>query len=201
MQFAAHVPNGDFVHFLRDMLQLPQAADYFPRLKLKDGHIYYQPDQGEPSALESDTSTRSLMTYLNPDVKQIEEQELLSCARLVHWTMHHDEAREIQVKHGIKLFEKNMPVYHNRLSLDGHPAKVCLLICDILHQGRGTFRAIKSAIDTGGNYEQAWNNLCQIGIGDYEERIRGLKKVVSDLTAAGKLNVVYNSSSNSFVPA
>jgi len=31
MQYAAHVPNGDFVIFFRKLLALPNAADYFPR--------------------------------------------------------------------------------------------------------------------------------------------------------------------------
>lgn len=201
LQFAAHVPNGDFVCFLREMLQLPQAADYFPKLKLINGRIYYQPAQGKPSPLESDTSTQQLMEYLNPSVLQIEEQELLCCARLVHWTLYHAEAREMQVKHGIALFQKNMPVYDRKFGLNGYPASVCLMICDILHQGRGKVNEIKSAIDTGKDYQKAFNNLCQIGLSNYGSRITGLKKVVGELTEAGKLNMVYDGKSKNFIPA
>lgn len=32
MQYAAHIPNGDFVKFFRKLLKLPKAADYFPKL-------------------------------------------------------------------------------------------------------------------------------------------------------------------------
>src|SRR5512146_2408539 len=33
-QFAAHVPNGDFVKYFRALLGLPNAADYFPHVGL-----------------------------------------------------------------------------------------------------------------------------------------------------------------------
>src|SRR2546425_705153 len=32
MQFAAHVPDGDFVKFFKKLLALPNGADYFPKL-------------------------------------------------------------------------------------------------------------------------------------------------------------------------
>ena len=36
-QFAAHVPDGDFVVFLRDLLARPEAVDYFPDLEVQGG--------------------------------------------------------------------------------------------------------------------------------------------------------------------
>ena len=48
MQYAAHVPNGDFVCYLRKLLSLPNAADYFPHLKLVNGHIH-KFEEGSPS--------------------------------------------------------------------------------------------------------------------------------------------------------
>src|SRR5215471_8124692 len=38
-QFGAHVPDGDFVTFLRDLLDRPEAADYFPNLRVKEARI------------------------------------------------------------------------------------------------------------------------------------------------------------------
>lgn len=42
--------------------------------------------------------------------------------------------------------------YHNRFNLQGFPAKVCLLICDILHKGRGSYDRISYSFDTNGDY-------------------------------------------------
>ena len=55
LQFAAHVPDGDFVQWFRAMLKHPEAADYFPALRLAGGRI------ADPSGpLESATSTAGL---------------------------------------------------------------------------------------------------------------------------------------------
>lgn len=38
-QFAAHVPDGDFITYFRAMLSHQEAGDYFPHLGLISGHI------------------------------------------------------------------------------------------------------------------------------------------------------------------
>ncbi|MBA3804750.1 MAG: peptidoglycan-binding protein, partial [Acidobacteria bacterium] len=39
LQFAAHVPNGDFVVYLRALLKLPLASEYFPDLVLLNNRV------------------------------------------------------------------------------------------------------------------------------------------------------------------
>ncbi len=39
-QFAAHVPDGDFVQYFRAMLGLPEAEAYFPHLAVIGGRIH-----------------------------------------------------------------------------------------------------------------------------------------------------------------
>jgi hypothetical protein len=56
LQFAAHLPNGDFVRFLRGLLTLPLASEYFPDLRLSNGRVVRLTDAG-PIALGSDDST------------------------------------------------------------------------------------------------------------------------------------------------
>jgi len=51
MQYAAHVPNGDFVKFFRKLLALPSGIDYFPKVVLKDSRIYYRDGNGTLSQL------------------------------------------------------------------------------------------------------------------------------------------------------
>jgi hypothetical protein len=46
MQYAAHVPNGDFVVFFKKLLALKNATDYFPKLVLKDKRIFFRNTNG-----------------------------------------------------------------------------------------------------------------------------------------------------------
>lgn len=199
MQFAAHVPNGDFVIFLRSLLALANAADYFPRLKLIDGRIFYLADNGAKTQLESDTSTQPLMKYLNPGLSEVEQQELICSARMIHWATNDSAHRKIQVEESIGLYKSNMVKYHKRLGLDGYPAKVCFMVCDILHQGRARYDRIASALDTKGNYEKAYLNLCSIGEVNYADRIATLKKSIKNLEGNGVFKKTYHAATNSFI--
>lgn len=199
MQFAVHVPNGDFIAFFREILALPEAIDYFPRLRLINNRIFYQPDQGVAYQLEFDNTSKALMEYLNPGVKEVERQEILCAARMIHWTMTHENVREIQVKHSVGLYKDNMIRYNKRFSLNGLPTKICFMICDILHQGRGTYDRIAYAMNTGGNYEQAYENLCTIGDKHYQPRIDSLKVIISKLVNNGIFERKYDSTTNRFI--
>lgn len=199
MQFAAHVANGDFVQFLRKLLLLKNAMDYFPRLRLIDKRIFYISDNGTKTQLEFENGTKPLMEYLNPSLKDVEHQELICSARLIHWATNDKEHRKLQASEAINLYKNNLIKYHKRLGLDGLPAKVCLMVCDILHQGRGKFDRIANALDTGGNFEKCYTNLCSIGEINYSERIIALKKAIKALEAKGILNKTYDADSNSFM--
>lgn len=199
MQYAAHVPNGDFVTYLKALLQLPLAFDYFPRLQLQDGRIQYENSNQTLTQLESDTSTQGLMDYLNPTLQEIEQQETICAARMVHWAQNDPQNRQTQVRLAIDFFRANMPRYHRRLNLNRAPAKVCAVVCDILHQGRGTFDRIAAALNTNGNWEQAYLNLVQIGDTNYAERISTLKRKINEALNAGVFTKTYDAGSNSFV--
>lgn len=198
MQYAAHVPNGDFVKFLRKLLALPNAADYFPKLVLHDGRIFYKSNTGVLTQLETDLSTRALMNYFNPTLGEVETQELICAARMVHWATNDANHRRIQVETAIEHFKKNMAEYNNRFGLDNVPAKVCQMICDIRHQGRSKNDRIANALNTA-DYEKAFSNLCSIGSVNYQSRINTVKKTIQNLENAGIFNKKYKSSSNSFV--
>ncbi|GAA5088961.1 hypothetical protein GCM10023210_13190 [Chryseobacterium ginsengisoli] len=198
MQFATHVPNGDFVRFFRKLLTLPNALDYFPRLRLTSGRIFYKSDAGTTSQLENDTSTVKLMEYLNPTTNEVEQQELICSARFVHWASNDEEHRRIQVEHSISLYKENMRRYSKRLNLNGYPAKVCFMVCDILHQGRGTYDRISYALDTK-DHEEAFENLCTIGNNHYQSRIDGVKAHVKRLEQSGIFNKTYHADTNEFM--
>ncbi len=201
MQYAAHVPNGDFVKFFKKLLALPNAADYFPKLVLQNGRIYYKAQStGTLQQLEDDRTTQALMDYLNPGLSEVEQQELICCARFVHWAMNDPMHVKTQVDVAVEHFRSNMKDYARDYNLDNVPDKVCLAICDIRHQGRARSSDILNAMNTGGNYEKAYNNLVNLGITHYTDRIKTLKSSVSNLVAQGKLGTkVYNAGSGEFV--
>lgn len=199
MQYAAHVPDGDFVKFMRKLLQLPAAANYFPKLLLRDMRICYRSNTGAITQLENDASTQALMDYLNPTLTEVENQELICSARMVHWATNDAAHRRIQVETAIQHFKNNMIEYNRRFGLNKVPAKVCVLICDIRHQGRGKNDRIANAINTNGNYELAFRNLLSIGAANYSQRITTVKNTIASLQSAGIFNKVYDSATNSFV--
>jgi uncharacterized small protein (DUF1192 family) len=198
MQYAAHVPDGDFIDFFKKLLKLPEAKQYFPRLTIKNDRIHYiKPNTGTLTKLEDEDSTEGLMDYLNPSLSEVDNQELICAARLIHWTTHKADTRKLQVSSAIKMYQDNMKSYHNRFGLDGVPAKVCFMICDILHQGRGTNDRIAYAINTNGNYEKAYQNLCSVGQVNYQGRINILKAEIKKMEAA--FNKKYNAKENKFL--
>jgi hypothetical protein len=177
-QFAAHVPDGDFVQFFRAMLALPENSDYFPDLQIVDGRIS-KLQNGAPIQLESKTSTAPLMNYLNPSSDHVEDPEVIAAAKLIHWTMNHDGARETQVVQMAATFKRLMTASDKRLGLDGRTADVCCAICDVLHQGRGTYSTMLEALKSN----NPLSALLQIGRTSYPDRINTLGEAIAARSA------------------
>jgi hypothetical protein len=176
-QFAAHVPNGDFVKYFRAMLGLPGAADYFPHLGVIDGRIC-QTDKTPPLPLETDDTTRPLMNYLNPDLQEVQDAEVIAAAKLIHWTSSSADARVSQVTQMISVFKSFMTSADHRVGIDRRPANQCCVIADILHQGRGgkstTWPLIHQALQSSTPYE----SLIAIGAPKWNERKKKLKAAI-----------------------
>ena len=199
MQYAAHVPNGDFVRFFKELLALPNAPDYFPKLVVQNNRIFYRESSGTLTQLEDNASTEGLMKYLNPTLDQIESQEIICAARMVHWATNDAEHRRRQVKVAVENFKENMKQYAQSYNLDGFPDKVCQVVCDIRHQGRASSQQIINALNTGGNFETAYNRLLQLGQPLYASRISTVRAVIKNLTDAGIFGKKYKLSTGDFV--
>jgi hypothetical protein len=120
---------------------------------------------------------------------------------IVHWAANDPGHRTIQVETAIEHFQKNMIAYDRRFNLNGVPAKVCQLICDIRHQGRGTNDRIALALNTAGDFESAFSNLCTIGEVNFQPRIETVRQTISELSASGNWNKRYWRETNTFVDA
>ncbi len=199
MQYAAHVPNGDFVNFFRKLLQLPKGAEYFLKLTVQNNRIFYRSTNGTLSQLESDISTQPLMDYLNPTLDDVETQELICAVRFVHWSANDNGHRDIQVETATAMYKENMKTYSRRYNLNGAPANVCLMVCDIRHQGRGSSERIAAALNTNGDYAKAYSNLCTIGSTNYQTRITTVRNTITKLTNAGLFGKKYDANTGEFV--
>lgn len=175
-QFAAHVPNGDFVEYLRAMLQLPQAADYFPHLGVVNGRIS-KTDGAAPKALESDESTKPLMDYLNPGLSEVEDAEVIAAAKLIHWTSKHVSARNAQVLQMISTFRGIMREADRRVGVNGRTANECCVIADLRHHGRGG-RMLWPLVEDALRSSNPFNALIAIGAPKWEERKRSLRNAI-----------------------
>jgi hypothetical protein len=195
LQFAAHVPNGDFVVYLRALLKLPLAAEYFPDLVLVGERVCRVTDTG-PVLLESDTSTAGLCDYLNPSVKEIEDTEVIQAAKFVHWAQTDPLNRQTQIDVGIAHFRRNMQQYAQRYALDGAPAAICLVVADIRHQGRAKSPAIVAALAN----PKPLDALLSLGSALYPQRVKVLRREINMLTADGTFGALqYSVSKADFV--
>ena len=198
LQFAAHVADGDFVKFFRALLQLDERTAYFPDLELRDGRIV-QPTENGVVRLETAASSDPLKRYLNPSGGEVENREVLSAARFVHWCAHSKAHRETQVKVGVDTIRQKLRTAHKKINLDGRGDKVCFVVVDILHQGRGTFAAMKQIIQNN-NDAVAYQKLLTIGASNFPERIETIRAEVARLEAAGHFGTrKYSGATNDLV--
>ncbi len=184
LQFAAHVPNGDFVIYFRELLKLPNAEDYFPDLTLHNNRISLIKNTSI-LALESDDSTSGLMEYLNPSSISIEDTEVIQAARFIHWVQNDPQHRQIQIEVGISLFKEKIQEYDRRYKLDGISDDVCVVIADIRHQGRAKSAEIITALRSS----KPLKNLLKIGEDEYSGRLTVLKREIEVLKDEGRLGI------------
>lgn len=181
-QFAAHVPDGDFVVYFRRLLSLPPAAEYFPDLRVADGRIC-RVDGDATQPLESAASTQGLMDYLNPSDLQVEDTEVIQAARFIHWVQNDPTHRELQVQVAVEHFRTRLAGYAQLYGLDGQSDVVCLVVADIRHQGRANSSDIRLALAT----PDALGSLLKLGAATYPERVATLRREIRRLTDAGVL--------------
>jgi len=195
LQYAAHVPNGDFVVFLRSLLKLPLAVEYFPDLTLSDGRVCRATDRGT-LPIESDTSTEDLMDYLNPSMKEVEDTEVIQAAKFVHWAQNDASHRETQIEVGVDHFKQKMVMYAKQYGLDGIDDTICVAIADIRHQGRAKSPAIVAALHS----PNPLNALLNIGEPKFHERLVTLRREIKALTEDGTFGAMrYSLSQGDFV--
>jgi hypothetical protein len=195
LQYAAHVPNGDFVRYFRDLLKLPAASDYFPDLMVQNDRIFRIKDEGLIQ-MEDDSSTAGLMDFLNPSSTEVEDTEVIQSAKVIHWVKNDPAHRQLQVDFGKTFFREAMVLYDRTYNLDGVRIDVCLVVADIRHQGRGGSSEIRLALQNS----DPVGALLKIGASQFPERLKTIKRELSKLMQQPQFaSKTYNRGTKEFV--
>lgn len=195
IQLGAHTPDDNFVSFFREMLGHPSAVEYFPDLAVHGGRVCCRTDD-EWSPLESARETAELMAYFNATPHAVDPMEAERAARMVDWSMRHPAVRDAQVAFAIREQKRKLAAHARRLPLEGLTDKLCLVVLDILHQGRGTYAAIAGAL----GQDDPFDALSSIGVARYRQRVATLRAGIRDLEAAGRVGSnVYDRAAGDFV--
>ena len=196
LQYAALEPNDDFVVFLRALLALPAAIDYFPDLTLQNQRVCKVGASG-PIPIETDSSTDLLMDYFNPSSDEVEDTEVIQAAKLVQWSQTDPAHRNVQVKVGIDHFRSKMKIYARWYpTLDCAVPQICLMVADIHHQGRASAATVRIALQS----DDPLAALLTIGEGPYDSRLETLRREIEVLTDDGTFGILrYDVTKNDFI--
>ncbi|UWQ74404.1 peptidoglycan-binding protein [Leisingera sp. M658] len=197
-QFAAHTPDANLIVLFRKLLDLPDAEHYFPDLSLVGGRVHQITAFGTTS-LEGaqdrlDGNSRpgeqgGFMTYLNTNMTSVDDAELKAASRLIQWACRSQDHRLAQVELAIEAAKSKVAIAAQKVSqkgatLDGAPMPVCAMVMDILHQGRGTYTRIATAL----NAADQMHALRQVGrTAGYAARIDLVATKASSLLGSGTL--------------
>ena len=136
------------------------------------------------------------MEYFNPTDNRVDEIEAERAARMVDWCVRDQSFRDLLVDFGVRRIRAKLANDTTHLPLDGLVDRVCLVILDIRHQGRGGYTAIRTALRQPDPFEA----LLSIRAAQYRERIATLRAGIRDLEAAGRVGLkVYDAASQDFV--
>jgi uncharacterized small protein (DUF1192 family) len=194
-QFAAHTPDDNFVAIFRQALGQDVAAAYFPDLTVRAGRIHQDTGSGL-KPLESATSTRLLMNYFNSSPASVDSEEADRAARLVHWVASHAEMRTLFVTYFVAQQRRKLAAHATKLPLEGLTDKLCLVVLDILHQGRAKYDPIRAALGKADPFDA----LLALGASTYRERLATLRGEIQKLEARGIVGKkVYSRAAKDFV--
>ena len=182
IQFAVHA--DDFRTWLRLLLALPNASDFFPDLSVKDGRIFCGVRNLEAGPQGGERSSDPLVHYFNPSLASVDHSEVLNAARLIFWTNSDPEVRRLQVEVAVQLFQRYINTANTLgLPIQGKPDVVCAAVCDVMHEHgeRSRTAQLRAALSLPDPMPQLYRIM-----GDYDpQRPNRFKARVQQLQASG----------------
>lgn len=154
-QLAAHTPKDNLILLMRELVQLPSAARFFPDLTLVSGKLARQTDAG-PVTLEREYEVQvgndkemqlvDFMTYMNPSSFRLDEREVVTAAKFAAWANEDSAMRAATVRVSVEIMKRKIKARASTFGLVGKRPELAIWISDIFHQGRGSVRQVKNAL-------------------------------------------------------
>ena len=155
-QLAAHTPNDNLILLFRELLQLPNAALYFPDLVVANGvvckrgagsapPVSLEREEDVPVGDRRETQIPDFMNYLNP-TNEVDEQEKQNAAKLMHWLLHDPGAVETTIRVSFGIMQRKIARIAQACGLVGGEPDLAIWASDVRHQGRGSIDDIKEAL-------------------------------------------------------
>jgi uncharacterized small protein (DUF1192 family) len=136
------------------------------------------------------------MNYFNGSPASVDSEEADRSARLVHWVASHTEMRELLVTYFVAQQHRKLAGHAAKLPLDGLTDKLCLVVLDVLHQGRAKYEPIRAALGKADPFDA----LLALGASTYKERVATLRAEIQKLEARGMVGKkVYSKAGKDFV--
>jgi hypothetical protein len=198
-QLAAHTPNDNLILLFRRAIQDSSTfRTLFPNLLLVNGILYRKlgphsvslENQYPRPGYQNEQILKDFMSYLNPDVNNIDDTELSIAARIVQLANTDVSFNHIQVNVAAQItMRKLRDLYSIWYKLNGVSDVICTAIADIHHQGRGTKSEIRNVLSSTASFDDKVNALCMIGHDKYLPRCKSLKAALKKAMADGFLGV------------
>ncbi len=154
-QLAAHTPKDNLILLMRELVQLPSAARFFPDLTVVGGKLAKQTDAG-PVTLETEYEVQvgdekemqlvDFMAYLNPSSFRMDEREVVTAAKFAAWANEDGAMRAATVRVSVEIMKRKIKARASTFGLIGKRPELAIWISDMFHQGRGSTQQAKNAL-------------------------------------------------------
>jgi hypothetical protein len=130
------------------------------------------------------------MSYLNPNVTDIDDKELSNAAKLIQLANTNITFNHLQVNVAAQItMRKIRERYNIWYKLNGASDLICTAIADIHHQGRGTRKEISGILTSKLSSDEQLKALCLVGIENNLERCKSLSLALDKAKEDGYLGV------------
>ena len=198
-QLAAHTARDNLILLMRELVQLPSAARYFPDLTLLNGKVARQTDAG-PVSLEreeevdvgswTETQIPDFMAYLNPSSYRVDEGEVLTAAKFATWALNDKAMRDATVRVSVEIMKRKIKTRAHRYGLIGKRPELALWVSDMFHHGRGSASQVRHALSLP-TFEKQLDALSKIDTtGRHTARLNNVKRYVQLLLDEKRFNDV-----------
>ncbi|TIU86376.1 MAG: hypothetical protein E5W03_09120 [Mesorhizobium sp.] len=175
---------------MRELLGLSSAAAYFPDLKLVNGRVHQVTSSGEvdleheeavPVGSQTEVQIPRFMRYLNPDSYRVDNAEVLTAAKFVHWSLNDPKVIEKTIEVALRIVKRKMNAFAQRYDLFGRRPELAIWVLDMFHQGRGSVSQVKAALQLS-SFSAQLDALSKIDVtGVHEQRLRTVRECVKIL--------------------